>query len=175
MSRLKSTELGSYIPSFFEMHVNTNCDDLTINKLPLKDMTVLFHEYIHFLQDFTTYYGLNSIYVYSEYLHSVVNRIYAISTPFSVPFVIKDDIDNVRLNKQLQSLTQGDTEESVGVYEITDIYIDQDQLLSNPYMDYLECVILNPNGDFRSFGAIAIMESMAYIMERLCSPKGYED
>ena len=40
MPRLKSTELGYYIPSFFEMHVNTYCDDLTINKLPLKDMTV---------------------------------------------------------------------------------------------------------------------------------------
>ena len=44
MPRLKSKELGCYIPSFFEMHVNTDCDDLTINKLPLKDMTVLFHE-----------------------------------------------------------------------------------------------------------------------------------
>lgn len=175
MSRLKSPVLGSYIPSFFEMHINTNCDDLTINKLPLKDMTVLFHEYIHFLQDFTTYYGLNSIYVYSEYLRSVINRIYAINTPFSVPFEIKDNKDNVRLNKQLQSLTQGDTEESVGLYEISDIYISKDQLLSNPYMDYLESVILNPEGDIRSFGAIAIMESMAYIMERLCSPNGYQD
>ena len=85
--------------------MNTDCDDLTINKLPLKDMTVLFHEYIHFLQDFTTYYGLNSIYAYSEYLHSVTNRIYAIKTSdFPVPFVITDNTDNVLLNRQIQIL-----------------------------------------------------------------------
>lgn len=73
MSRLRSTVLGYYIPSFFEMHVDTYHNDMTINKLPPGDMTTLFHEYIHFLQDFTTYYGLNGIYVHSQYLHSVVN------------------------------------------------------------------------------------------------------
>ncbi len=36
MARLKSKELGCYIPAFFEMHIDTDCDDLTINKLPLK-------------------------------------------------------------------------------------------------------------------------------------------
>ena len=175
MARLKSTELGYYIPSFFEMHVNTDCDDLTINKLPLKDMTVLFHEYIHFLQDFTTYYGLNSLYAYSEYLHSVINRIYAIKTPeFTVPFVINDNADNVLLNRQILNFTQGDTEDSIGHYLITAIDEGSDQLLPNPYIKELESIILNPEGDFRSFGAIAIMESMAYILERLCSPTGYE-
>lgn len=59
MSKRRSTLLGFYVPSFFEMHVDTDQTDMTINKLPLKDMTTLFHEYIHFLQDFTTYYGLN--------------------------------------------------------------------------------------------------------------------
>ena len=174
MSRLKSTELGYYIPSFFEMHVNSDCDDLTISKLPLKDMTILFHEYIHFLQDFTTYYGLNSIYVYSEYLHSVTNRIYAIKTPvFQVPFSICDNSDNVLLNRQIQEFTQGDTEESIDFYSVTNIEEGHDQLLSNPYMKEIDSIILNPEGDFRSFGAIAIMESMAYIMERMCSPAGY--
>ena len=174
MARLKSTELGCYIPSFFEMHINTDCEDLTINKLPLKDMTVLFHEYIHFLQDFTTYYGLNSIYAYSEYLHSVVNRIYSIKTPeFPIPFVIKDNADNVLLNRQILSFTQGDTEES-SVFIITEINEDKDTLLPNAYMTDVANVILNINGNVRVFGAIAIMESMAYLMERLCSPTGYQ-
>ena len=175
MARLKSKELGCYIPSFFEMHVNTDCDDLTINKLPLKDMTVLFHEYIHFLQDFTTYYGLNSLYAYSEFLHSVINRIYAIKTPdFPVPFVINDNADNVLLNRQISNFTQGDTIESVGQYMVFAIDEGHDHLLPNPYLKKLESITLNPEGDLRSFGAIAIMENMAYIMERLCSPNGYE-
>ena len=174
MPRLKSTELGYYIPSFFEMHVNTYCDDLTINKLPLKDMTVLFHEYIHFLQDFTTYYGLNAIYTYSEYLHSVVNRIYGIKTKeFPVPFNITDNTDNVLLNKQILNFTQGDTEECTP-FSVDEVEEDVDELLPNAFMKNVPNVILNLNGDLRVFGAIAIMESMAYLMEQLCSPVGYE-
>ena len=68
MSRKLHKILGYYVPAFFEMHVDTDADDLTINKLKPFEMTVLFHEYIHFLQDFATYYGLNRIYVYSEYM-----------------------------------------------------------------------------------------------------------
>lgn len=43
------TLLGSYIPTFFEMHVATRDDDMTINQMSDGDATVLFHEYIHFL------------------------------------------------------------------------------------------------------------------------------
>lgn len=174
MTRLKSNVLGYYIPSFFEMHVDTNRDDLTIDHLPLRDRTVLFHEYIHFLQDFTTYYGLNAIYAYSEYLHSVVNRVYGIKTmDFPVPFEINENTDNVLLNKQILSFTQGDTLEN-GDYEVNEINEDCGTLLPNAYMKDIPNVILNLNGDMRVFGAIAIMESVAYIMERLCSPIGYE-
>lgn len=170
--RYKSTVLGYYVPSFFEMHINTDKDDLTIIKLSVKDQTVFFHEYIHFLQDFTTYYGLNAIYVYSEYIHSVVNRIYKVNTPeFHVPFDIKDNDDNVLLNKQISRFTQGDSEECQ-VYVVTEVLKDKDQLLLNPNMKEIPSVILNPNGEIRSFGALAIMESMAYILERLCSPTG---
>lgn len=170
--RYKSTVLGYYVPSFFEMHIDTSKDDLTIINLSVKDQTVFFHEYIHFLQDFTTYYGLNAIYVYSEYIHSVVNRIYDLKTPeFQVPFEIQDNNDNVLLNQQLLLLTQGDSEECKD-YSVTVVEKTYDQLPQNPNMNQIPSVILNPDGEVRSFGAIAIMESMAYILERLCSPAG---
>lgn len=174
MTRLKSTVLGFYIPSFFEMHVNTSKDDMTINQLPLKDMTTLFHEYIHFLQDFTTIYGLGGIYVHSEYLHSVVNRIYNVPTKeFKVPFVINDNNDNVLLNKQIAALTLGDTSECI-TFEISDIVSGSDPLIKNPYLESVPNeIIISKNGDMWVFGAMAIMESMAYIMERCASPKGY--
>ena len=38
------TLLGSYIPTFFEMHVATRDDDMTINKMSNGDATVLFHD-----------------------------------------------------------------------------------------------------------------------------------
>lgn len=172
MARLQDEVLGCYVTSFFEMHVDTYKDDLSPSHLPLGDMTVLFHEYIHFLQDFTTYYGLNKLYVYSEYLHSIVNRIYNIKgNDIHIPFEINDNNDNVLLNRQLMNFTEGDTENS-DTYKIHTINVDYDPLISNPYMNLIPSIVLNIDGEIRSFGAVAISENMAYLMERLCSPKG---
>lgn len=64
--------LGYYVPAFFEMHVKIDSYELTFNKLSPTDATIFFHEYIHFLQYISTYYGLNRIYVYSELLCPIV-------------------------------------------------------------------------------------------------------
>lgn len=168
MKRLK-TLLGYYIPTFFEMQVDSTDDNMVISKMSNTDATILFHEYVHFLQDFTTYYGLNNLYVQSEYIHSVVNRIYKNGKQFVVPFKINDNDDNLLLNQQICKLTAGDTEEA-SVYSINEIMEITDDLIKNPHINDIQSIVLNPNGDFRSFGALAIMESMAYIMERLCSP-----
>lgn len=47
--------LGYYVPAFFEMHIDTESEDMIINQMPIEDATVLFHEYIHFLQDISSY------------------------------------------------------------------------------------------------------------------------
>lgn len=166
------TLLGSYIPTFFEMHVATRDDDMTINKMSDGDATVLFHEYIHFLQDITTFYGLNNLYVQSEYFHSVVNRIKG-NQQFHVPFMIEDNNDNVLLNKIVCKLTVGDyvEQEHYHVYSIDEM---EEELIPNPFLKKIKSIVLNFDDDsLRSFGAIAIMESMAYILERLCSPNSY--
>ncbi|MCM1441592.1 MAG: hypothetical protein NC131_20655, partial [Roseburia sp.] len=172
MKRLK-TLLGYYIPTFFEMQVDSTDDNMIISKMSDIDATILFHEYIHFLQDFTTYYGLNNLYVQSEYIHSVVNRIYKTNKQFAVPFEITDNNDNLLLNQQICNLTAGDTDES-SIYTIDEIIENTDELIPNPYINNIQSVVLNPNDNIRSFGALAIMESMSYIMERLCSPIGVQ-
>ena len=176
MIMLYDVLLGYYVPSFFEMHIDTDADDLTINKLSIRDITILFHEYIHFLQDITTFYGLNGIYVHSEYLHSVVNRIYKIDEPFfRVPFKIEDNNDNVILNKKIVAITLGDTS-SLTRFEIkTIIESNAPLLIKNDYMDEIpEVMIQTKQDDYISFGAKAIMENMADLLERLCSPRGYQ-
>ena len=174
MAILKTT-LGYYIPTFFEMHVATHDDNMIINQMSDGDATVLFHEYIHFLQDITTFYGLNNLYVQSEYFHSVVNRIRG-NQHFHVPYMIEDNNDNVLLNQKICRLTNGDFEESshysvLSVDEWSDVLADD--IISNSPIDEIKNIVLNPNDNMRSFGAIAIMESMAYILERLCSPNAY--
>lgn len=172
MMRRLNKILGYYIPTFFEMYVDIADDKMVIPEMADADVTVLFHEYIHFLQDFTTYYGANNLFVQSEYLHSVINRIKD-KKRFVVPFNIEDNSDNVYLNSQICRLTNGDSEE-VQCYVVKSIDTIEDNLTPNEYIAKIDSVVLNIVEDnTRSFGAMAIMESMAYIMERLCSPKSF--
>lgn len=49
-------ELGNYESSYFIMTVPTE-SDLEIRNMDDRDFAVFFHEYIHFLQDITSFYG----------------------------------------------------------------------------------------------------------------------
>lgn len=175
MTRLKSSLLGYYVPSFFEMHIDTFQDDLTITSLSPKDRCILFHEYIHFLQDITTYYGLSAIYAHGEYIRSVVTRIYkSHKSSFIVPYEILDNNDNVLLNRQLAKLTQGD-DTPIDNLTITKIEEFEDEItIPNKYMDKIPSIILYTGDHMLIFGATAIMENMAYIFERLCEPEHYK-
>lgn len=172
MMRRLNKMLGYYLPTFFEMYVDIADGNMVISEMTDADATVVFHEYIHFLQDFTTYYGVNNLYVQSEYLHSVVNRIKG-KERFDVPIQIKDNSDNVLLNRQICNLTNGDSKEAQ-YYVIKSVDVIEDDMMPNEHLAKIESIALNiMDDDARSFGAMAIMESMAYIMERLCSPKGF--
>lgn len=182
MIRKKNEIIGGYVPAFFEMQVNCPMNNFDLNNLSDKDLSVFFHEYIHFLQDITTTYGLNNIYVYSEYLSSVLNRIYKLNKPstFDVPYQINDNNDNVLLNKQICDGTLGDSElpDSIHISHIDNIVVDDFVLVSNHNLPNIKQVILCLKNDknedeFYTFGASVIMENMAYLMERLCFANDY--
>lgn len=50
--------LGTYLPSYFEITVNTSESLNNIYLLPEKERGAYYHEYLHFLQDTTTTFGL---------------------------------------------------------------------------------------------------------------------
>lgn len=177
MTRKLHKILGYYIPAFFELHVDTNAEDLSFSKLAPSELTTLFHEYIHFLQDISTNYGLNRIYVYSEYIHSVITRINKNkSTRIRVPISIDDNDDNVLLNQRIQKLTSGDDGGDYGIstFDISLIKEDKDDLIPNKYMQSIPNVIIHTNENQLIFGSNAITESMAYLMERCCSPSDFK-
>ena len=165
--------LGYYVPAFFEMHIDTESEDMIINQMPIEDATVLFHEYIHFLQDIASYYGLNRIYVYSESIRKMINEIY--KTPkgdLQIPMTLLHSNDLVRLNNDIVRLTEGDVREKA-TFSITDISMLNDELEENEHLQAISSVMLMfSDNDIATFGAGAISESMAYLLERLCSPKG---
>ena len=160
-----------YIPAFFEMYIKID-GEIDLNKLSERDFSLFFHEYIHFLQDITTTYGLTTCYAYGEYIQSVVNDIYEKGKKvFEVPYIYKDNKDNIRLNEQVQNLTLGDWDSNIESLEDIKISFDECELEfgEEQNLPQITTVCLQANkDDYISFGASAVKESIAYIMERYC-------
>ena len=169
MNKLNTT-LGSYMPSFFRMGVSFpfSSEDL---KAPFDEkwISIFTHEYIHFLQDISTYVGLNNAYVYSEHIHGLVNCIYQHPKGNqSVPVSMPRNYANVELNQFVNTEGCGTLGE-VNEFFLVKIEKKQKKVpFQNDLVKELTNVILrSAKGDKVVFGYRAIMESMAYMMERM--------
>ena len=172
MSRILNHTLGYYTPAFFHINIGTNN---SFRRFYDTDFSVYIHEYMHFIQDATTLYGLNNMYVYSEYIRFATNSIYKSKNKrFNIPILPTEDNEgNVYLNMKINNLTNGDSSEIKRIKEITSINIieestgvvgsDVDRLESV----VVECIDSDDNSNVLSFGALCIMENMAYLMEQM--------
>lgn len=170
-------ELGFYIPSFFHMHIATDNKLFVLDDLSKSDFSTFVHEYIHFIQDITTIYGLNNIHVMAEYMRDCVNRI--TQTPnsqFKTPILPNPDNENfVYLNKYIQTLTYGDSSVVFDVLDIISIdeFNDAFSEIPNtpPQLNTIKSICLKYESrggtGFYTFGALCIMESMAYLIEQV--------
>ena len=175
MSRILHQTLGYYTPAFFHINIGTN---VSFNKLSDRDLSICLHEYIHFIQDTTTIYGLYNMYVYSEYIRFATNRAYnSKNKRFNIPVLpTEDNKDNVYLNMKINNLTNGDSGEIKTIKDILSInIIDEPTGVLGSLVDNIESVVVqcidDKGNDFiLSFGALSIMENMAYLMEQMtCS------
>ena len=112
VTRKQNQTLGFYLPSFFRLHISTDNSIEDFNTLSDFDFSVFFHEYIHYLQDITTFYGLSNIHATVEYLRFANNFIVkSTAKDFVIP--VEPDptnSDNVLLNGYLCKVTYGDVE-----------------------------------------------------------------
>ena len=163
---------GEYYPAFFEMKLKID-GELDLNTCSDMDFALFFHEYIHFLQDITTSYGLTRCFSYGEYVNSVVNDI--ISKPqgcIHVPYLYEDNRDNIMLGDYLASITQGDSSEESFVDTLTSINVEWDTIDELPYehehLKSLKMPLLTAEGGVMlAIGATCLNESIAYILQRL--------
>ena len=167
--RLKST-LGGYEPSFFriELQFPFGPGQMHICNLTDKQLSVYVHEYIHFIQDISTFTGLNNAYVYSEYIHGVVNQLYKnpkgkIKVPINLPW----SYGNIKLNQFVNQEALGWTDEEVNNLFILAIKKESKIV---PFVSFLKSIdqvyISQVKGKRLPFGTHAIRESMAYILEK---------
>jgi len=108
MDGLIAKNLGEYLPSFFYMRVNSDKSFEDINALiGDESFSVFIHEYVHFLQDILTTWGLRYIIHIVDNLKFVNRSIYySMGDSFEIPFIIRDD--NVcGVNNDLVTLYMG--------------------------------------------------------------------
>lgn len=174
MSKRLNTIMGYYKPAFFHINVKT---DNTFKNFSDKDFSIFIHEYVHFIQDVTTTYGLNNMYVYSEYIRYATNHAYnsrseQIKTPIRPT---PDNEDNVYLNQKICSLTNGDANSILRIIEIKEISeINEPTNVVGSMNDNIESIVLtiiDDKGDehFTVFGALCLMENIAYLIEQYVS------
>ncbi len=159
-------DCNCYIPAFFSIKMN--------NTLSVGDMfsTVheheLFHEYIHFLQDITTSYGLMNTRVVYEKIIAVRHYIRT-SRQIKLPLeTVKDrtiDDNNTLIGLYLQ-YTQS---EKLGDVALSEVYCESNDF-SHPTTQEtfsISCYELQfSDGNSYQFGAHAILEGIAHYLEK---------
>ena len=176
MRKKLSTTLGFYSPSFLRMHVGTRKSLLNLNTLN-DDFaeSVYLHEYCHFIQDITTTYGLSNICITVDYMKFVNNHV--INLPkgdFTVPFqLIPNAPDNVYANLELAKIYNGDgDEDTVTLTGHRKLQTNVQSNSNNLTVPYIEVYYTTSSRSCVSFefGALCIVENMAYIIESECYP-----
>ena len=163
-------EFGAYESSYFVMTVPTE-SDIDIRNMSDEDFSVFFHEYIHFLQDITSFYGYMGIFAHGEYIRRAVNGIYKMPKRFHVPITVEDDGDFVVLNKDIAELSLGDKGDLSFVH-IKRAFIEEFQITDSFSIPELHINAVTDRGQEELIlGAYAIRENMAYLLERKCTTK----
>ena len=167
------TTLGYYMPSFYYMNIGEGNDKLDVNKLNDHDLSVFFHEYIHYLQDITTFDGVNRAYCVNDLLKALFQVVYKDKAECKVPIPLDIIDERVLLENNIIASTSGS---SLNIpkcnairYETVIDHLEAGTLkydipVTRLWLEDLVCY---------NFGSTAIQESMAYLMQRQCTNIDY--
>lgn len=168
-------ELGHYRPAFLMMQLSFPFPSSATPLFSLSEgeLSIFVHEYVHFLQDISSYCLLNNAYFYTEYVHAAADHIRKMSGRyFEIPLRLPFNKGNVDANDLLNGECMGDSEEMEDLF-LLKIESEQDPfLIEGLGIDHIEKRILVTQKKRVHFGYMAVMESMAYIIEsRISHPQ----
>ncbi|UCS92280.1 hypothetical protein KZP23_16445 [Echinicola marina] len=168
------TTRGYYNPSFLKLTVNADCDLSNLNLLNKAHFSTFYHEYIHFLQDLTTTFGVtnaaiiaNRLRFYNEQFRNSPDQFVKVKIP-----LIDQNGANSKLNAELQNLYQGTGNLRSGVQDLHILSVaicDSNIFLPDPFSKYAKgvrvCIDLNGSTETLQFGGICILENIAHILQ----------
>lgn len=160
-----------YMPSFFRIKVGTYDDFTDMLSIPFGAYSLFFHEYIHYIQDITTIYGLMNLDIIAYYIQDVASRI---GKEGNMEFKIPQDLEpredygvsnfllkkiymgtpinpkhkNIRIDSYQKRLYE-DKDKEISIYIIEVIYTDTTTNITSSF----------------ELGGNHICEGMAYLCE----------
>lgn len=162
-------DYGEYIIGFFVIGLDMQLyEGITLNEFTEEEFATFVHEYIHFLQNITTTYGVTYFNDNSKIIQLFISESYKYEEQIPYPIDIeKCGVENAYEEMELHSFYYGNCEHKK-IHHINAVKLEKDEII--------ELVI--PNGNLESiniyyddkeypyvFGAACIQESMAYLIE----------
>lgn len=176
-NRLESLQRGSYDFSFFKMRVNVFASLAKLSELEPVPKSTFFHEYLHFLQDITTTFGLTLSCIEVDKMKYGNNYILGRSEQeFKVPISFADN-PAVHLNNALQELYMGVPSPDLFRLVVEKVEKQQTKVwLPAPYNKNAPAVYVyfrDAHGNLRTFpfGGLHIAENMCHIAQTRFNPK----
>lgn len=175
MKKLEQT-LGFYTPAFFKIYIKT-VNPIDPKQLSEKEQATFIHEYTHFIQDFTTLYGLSNILNIFDTLRLFVNQIYN-TRKIQLPLVCLHP--TLSLNSEIRSRSWGSHLSYNPIMSVKNVQIEKTPFPSHvvnehPQLANFRRVVMEIKTHNQcvkiEFGSLAIMESMAHLMEKFLTPK----
>jgi hypothetical protein len=165
------SENGKYFPSFFNIRADTDNNIDTI--LRSETLNMVIHEYIHYVQDVSTIYGLaNMSNNFSDIAHFynipekkiklpyVIKNSYSRQTNADLFSVYFNNCDEFRFPKYAAEISISKTPVSeIGMNGFDSLFYYEVKMKRDEYIKNFE------------FGACAIMEGMAILIERYLYPE----
>jgi hypothetical protein len=172
-----NSKLGFYNSAFLKMHIHSTEDLQKLEIVSIQTEATYLHEYIHFLQDISSTYGLMNICSIVDYIkltnnNTLSKKLDEVKVPFE-PEVIEEN--DVKANWQLKRIYLGGGIGLNDVNLINSIYKCIEPVSSNKGQINVEKVIVDfsdsqGNSYKYTIGAYCVSESMAYEIEQILYP-----
>ena len=169
------TTLGFFSPSFFRMHIDVNEDLADLNNIAQDAAATFLHEYIHYIQDISTTYGLLNIINVVNYIKAANQLLIEGNiSKLEIPFKPSDNNQTIQDNRDVSKIYLGSGK---GVSNCTEFKVNlQTDLIyadkkNNPVKRVIiECKDAGGQSIKYGFGGYCISESMAYGIEKHAYP-----
>jgi hypothetical protein len=172
---------GEYDVSFFSMKLHVNFELDSILELPENVQELFFHEYLHFIQDITTVFGIDAAWNNFDQLRRTIKYLQEEPEPITLP-IAGDKVKEILNHSMVARVLHGDMKPQIreGIstqqYNIIRLRYEKSKVIKEALPDvdiHLAMLYLENDqgvpGTFH-FGVAAIIETMAFLAQRKFYP-----